>query len=179
VTALRDHLCNRASGDALVPILSAVLTALDCLPCPQNQMLGRMAGLTVSQIDLALARGIATGKLRRDMRRRARRLVVLDEGGKVVAATDYSRSGGGSLPSVFWERAKAAARAAGGNPLDDGINKPIAQRAVEAAQPRVNTVRCPFCNLPPDHGECRHGWNGLTTITQRRAIATELRDVAA
>lgn len=173
------RLADRASSDGLVPILAAVLTALDCLPCPANQMLSRMTGLTLSQIDSALARGVATGALRRDVRKRSRRLAVLDTAGKVVAATDFSRSGGSPLASVFWERAKDASRAVGGKPTDNGAIKPVAQRAAEAALVHVNTVRCPFCNLPPEHAECRHGWNGLTTRVQRRAIEAELRDAAA
>lgn len=39
---------------------------------------------------------------------------------------------------------------------------------------RVERDRCPRCELPPHHAECRHGWNGLTTRQQRRAIAGEL-----
>lgn len=171
--AERDRLANRTSGDALVPILTAVIGALDGVSCPQNQMLGRLTGLTVGQIDTALARGIATGKLRRDMRhRRSRRLVVLGDGGKAVAATGYSMAGCKPLSAEAFERAKAAARAAGGNPADDG-GVPVMADARPDEAPRVNNLRCPRCNLPPDHGECRHGWNGATTRLERRAIAME------
>lgn len=38
---------------------------------------------------------------------------------------------------------------------------------------RVVRTRCPRCNLPPDHSECRHRWNGATTAAERRAIAAE------
>lgn len=170
MTADRDRLANRASGDALVPILAAVVDALAGLPCPQNQMLGRLSGLTVGQIDVALARGVAAGRLRRDVRRRSRRLVVLDGAGKAVSATAYSRSGGGSLPAARCELAKVAARAAGGNPVEDGAPLVTARPSHDDA-PRTNNLRCPRCNLPPDHGECRHGWNGATTRAERRAIA--------
>lgn len=44
---------------------------------------------------------------------------------------------------------------------------------------KVWRTRCPFCNLPPDHAECRHGWNGLTTHSQRRAIGAEAARIAA
>lgn len=44
---------------------------------------------------------------------------------------------------------------------------------------KVCRTRCPFCNMPPDHAECRHGWNGLTTWVQRRAIGAEAARVAA
>ncbi|MFN7028411.1 MAG: hypothetical protein ACK4PC_03500 [Sphingopyxis sp.] len=36
---------------------------------------------------------------------------------------------------------------------------------------RVVRDRCPFCNLPPQHGACRHGWDGQTTRAQRRDAA--------
>lgn len=39
---------------------------------------------------------------------------------------------------------------------------------------RVARDRCPMCEMPPHHAECRHGWNGLTTLRQRRDIAAEL-----
>lgn len=28
-------------------------------------------------------------------------------------------------------------------------------------------TRCPSCNLPPHHAECRHGWDGETTRAMR------------
>ncbi len=31
-------------------------------------------------------------------------------------------------------------------------------------------TRCPHCNLPPLHAECRHGWNGQTRAVERRDI---------
>lgn len=168
----RDRLANRVSGDALVPILAAVIGALDGVPCPQNYLLGRLSGLTVSQIDTALARGIATGKLRRDVRKRSRRLVVMGADGDARLATGWSRAGGNRLLPAVGERAKAAARAAGGVPADDGGHVPIPARSFDDV-PRVNRTRCPRCNLPPDHIECRHGWNGITTRMERRAIAME------
>lgn len=169
----RNLLANRTSGDLLWPILAAAIGALDGIACPQNQMLARMTGLTVGQIDTALARGIGMGRLRRDMRhRRSRRLVVLDEGGEAVAATGYSMAGCKILSAETFERAKDAVRAAGGNPADDG-GLPVTADAHPDDTPRVNNLRCPRCNLPPNHVDCRHGWNGATTRLERRAIAME------
>lgn len=43
-------------------------------------------------------------------------------------------------------------------------------------------TRCPKCNLPPHHAECRHGWDGRMTGVMRRdaeaAAAYELRRMA-
>ena len=37
--------------------------------------------------------------------------------------------------------------------------------------PAAPRTRCPFCEMPPGHALCRHGWNGTTTRGQRRMIA--------
>ncbi len=35
-------------------------------------------------------------------------------------------------------------------------------------------TRCPFCELPPHHSDCRHGCDGLTRAVERRAIANSM-----
>lgn len=47
---------------------------------------------------------------------------------------------------------------------------------------RVERTRCPLCELPPHHAECRHGWDGAMTAATRQqteaAVAHELRRAA-
>lgn len=160
-------LAEREYGDLLVPVLAAALAALDGYPCPQNQTLGRLTGLSVSQIDVAIARGIATGKLQREMRRRARRFIVLGDEGQTVAASGFSRPGGGPIPHAVIAKATAAAIAAGG----PATGEEAAPRKKADGAPRAGRERCPMCNLPPNHAECRHGWDGSTTRAMRRDIA--------
>jgi hypothetical protein len=44
-------------------------------------------------------------------------------------------------------------------------------------------TRCPKCNLPPHHADCRHGWDGAMTRTMRRDAeahaAAEIGRIAA
>lgn len=31
-------------------------------------------------------------------------------------------------------------------------------------------TRCPWCELPPGHAECRHGWDGTSRAIERRSM---------
>lgn len=59
------------------------------------------------------------------------------------------------------------------------VAHPVSKSPPVPEELRVVRTRCPFCELPPDHSECRHRWNGATTATQRRAIAAALGRKAA
>lgn len=65
-----------------------------------------------------------------------------------------------------------AARRAGVPPVNPA---PVVRRYGQAAVAEAhhsapaapNRTRCPSCNLPPHHAECRHGWDGETTRAMR------------
>lgn len=156
----------RVYADRWASPLVAVLVVLNGMPCPSNVWLARALGLQAGQLDHALSRAIGQGRVAREVRRRSRRLSVIDAEGRTVAATAWSRSGGNRISDEICAAAEAAARAAW--PREDaGVAEPKA-----ALRAPVN-LRCPLCNLPPDHAECAHGWNGQTTRRERRSILIE------
>lgn len=172
---------SRAYADRWQAPLLAALTVLDGQACPSNQILAALLGITAGQMDFALARAIRAGRLRREERHRSRRLIVVGEDGRDLAATNWSRAGGSMIEHRMRDAAVVAALAA----VDDGAWPRVAviedraadEAAIEAR--RVVRTRCPFCNMPPAHADCRHGWDGLTTAAARRAIAVEAGIVIA
>lgn len=161
--------CDRSYADGWIAPLVAALVALDGVPCPSNAALARLLDLSAGQLDHALARAIGQGRVVREMRARSRRLSVPGADGRVIAATGWSRAGGNIVPAQLRDAAAMAARAAA-----SGSAAAKSARAPAPPPPRAVNLRCPLCNLPPDHADCRHGWNGQTIRAERRAIVAEM-----
>lgn len=59
-----------------------------------------------------------------------------------------------------------------GSIRNEGASRGQANGAEPAMRaPGAIRTRCPFCEMPPGHALCSHGWDGATTRSQRRLIA--------
>lgn len=69
----------------------------------------------------------------------------------------------------------AAAACTSVHPNHGGYTRPgaAARGAADGGGPPLPALapvqtRCPFCEMPPGHALCRHGWDGMTTRAARR-----------
>lgn len=126
------------------------------------------AGLGVSTVEALMSRWKAAAIVR-----------VLRRGGSAGPtrwAFDLSRRAEASACGAVHAGRVARRRAMG-----IGSRRGVVRDGAGVAEKRLARLgpvadRCPFCELPPGHADCRHGWNGLTTRAQRRAIAAAAGD---
>jgi hypothetical protein len=107
---------------------------------------------------------------------------------KAIGAVRVLRRGGPRAVTYWWFEVAMRDAAAGcaavhpsktGSTRTGGASRGLADGAEPPLRaPAPSAVRCPFCEMPPGHALCRHGWDGMTTRGQRRMIAESLGGVA-
>lgn len=121
-------------------------------------------GVGVSTVETLLARWKAIGAVR-----------VLRRGGPFAVTRwrfDVSRrDAAAECTAVHPSKTGSTRNGGAARGFADGAEPPL-------REPAAVRTRCPFCEMPPGHADCRHGWDGATTHVQRRAMAMS-RGVAA
>lgn len=147
--------------DRLARLLT-LLARCNGRPCPSNDALGRALGIPNGAMPHLIASLINESIV--VSQTRAASGCVSGGVARKLAASDGSWST--SWSGAGGQAVTAAELAAWTPPAVAECTSILVRR-----EPAPVRTRCPRCNLPPLHAECRHGWNGQTTAHERRDIA--------
>lgn len=153
-------------GLSLLDAIAEIARAGEAMP--DNHVLGCKLECSADSISRLLTVLEREGVLRIERRGRTcglqRRVTI------VATGTSTAKIGAAQVPSQPRRKPKGS------------VMHLVAPARAVREDARVVRTRCPMCEMPPGHPDCRHGWDGASTRAMRRdarlAVAAELEGTA-